>query len=244
MIRRGQLTEAEARYHPNRSVITRALGTDPAMVADTYELTAGPGDRLLLCTDGLTGMLEDAMIAETLVDLRRPQHRCVTRSSTPPTTPAATTTSRWSSSTSAAKVPCAAPPSTRAARGAAAAGSPLIGWLLLFALIVGGVVFSAYHVANSRAYLTAENGVVVIYQGVPGSFAGVTLSTPRRGDHRHRRRPRPRAPGAPEGRPADALARRGAEHAVEQLPRDHRREERRRSRHPQPPRPTPSPSTP
>ena len=41
MIRRGQLTEAEARYHPNRSVITRALGTDPSMVADTYELTAG-----------------------------------------------------------------------------------------------------------------------------------------------------------------------------------------------------------
>ena len=66
MIRRGQLSEAEARYHPNRSVITRALGTDPAVVADTYELTAGAGDRLLLCSDGLTGMLEDESLRRIL----------------------------------------------------------------------------------------------------------------------------------------------------------------------------------
>jgi serine/threonine protein phosphatase PrpC len=72
MIRRGQLTEAEARYHPNRSVITRALGTDPNMLADTYELDASPGDRLLLCSDGLTSMLEDGMIAEILTEYRTP----------------------------------------------------------------------------------------------------------------------------------------------------------------------------
>jgi protein phosphatase len=39
------------------------------------------------------------------------------------------------------------------------------------------VVFAAYNVAISRAYLTSENGVVVLYKGVPGSFAGITLST-------------------------------------------------------------------
>lgn len=53
----------------------------------------------------------------------------------------------------------------------------LIGWLLLFALIVGGAVYSAYHVAGSRAYITSENGYVVVNRGVPGSFAGVTLSS-------------------------------------------------------------------
>jgi hypothetical protein len=42
---------------------------------------------------------------------------------------------------------------------------------------VGGAIFGAYRIANSRAYLTAENGVAVVYQGVPGSFAGITLST-------------------------------------------------------------------
>ena len=73
MIRRGQLTEAESRYHPNRSVITRALGTDVNMLADTYDLEAAPGDRLLLCSDGLTGMLEDGMIAEILAEHRAPE---------------------------------------------------------------------------------------------------------------------------------------------------------------------------
>ena len=43
MIRQGQLTEAESRVHPNRSVITRALGTDPNMVADTFEVDAAAG---------------------------------------------------------------------------------------------------------------------------------------------------------------------------------------------------------
>ena len=72
MIRRGQLTEAESRYHPNRSVITRALGTDPNMSADTYEVDAEPGDRLLLCSDGLTAMLEDGAIGEALAAYRDP----------------------------------------------------------------------------------------------------------------------------------------------------------------------------
>ena len=73
MVRRGQLTEEESRIHPNRSVITRALGTDPNMSADTYEVDAAAGDRLLLCTDGLTGMLDDAEIAEILAAYRDPQ---------------------------------------------------------------------------------------------------------------------------------------------------------------------------
>ncbi len=75
MIRRGQLTEADARVHPNRSVITRALGTDSNMVADTYEIDANTGDRLLLCSDGLTGMLEDSRIAELLGGYSRSRDR-------------------------------------------------------------------------------------------------------------------------------------------------------------------------
>ena len=57
MIRQGTLTEEDSRVHPNRSVITRALGSDPNMFADTYEVDADPGDTLLLCSDGLTSML-------------------------------------------------------------------------------------------------------------------------------------------------------------------------------------------
>ena len=176
MIRRGQLTEAEARYHPNRSVITRALGTDPSVVADTYELTAGLGDRLMLCSDGLTGMLEDAMIAETLATYADPA--AATRALVDAANDAGghdniSVVVIDIGGEGAVRGATVDPSGARRGRGWLA----LLGWLLLFALIVGGVVFSAYHVANSRAYLIAENGVVVIYQGVPGSFAGITLST-------------------------------------------------------------------
>jgi len=54
LVRQGRITAEESRSHPNRSVITRALGSDPNMLADTFEVEAAPGDRLLLATDGLT----------------------------------------------------------------------------------------------------------------------------------------------------------------------------------------------
>ncbi|MCL2606867.1 MAG: Stp1/IreP family PP2C-type Ser/Thr phosphatase, partial [Coriobacteriia bacterium] len=66
MMRSGHLTAAEARSHPQRSVITRALGSDPNLNVDTYEIPVLRGDRLLICTDGLTSMIEDAQIEEIL----------------------------------------------------------------------------------------------------------------------------------------------------------------------------------
>ena len=66
MIEAGQLTEAEARVHPNRSVITRAIGSDPHMQPDLYELNVETGDRLLLCSDGICGMIEDHEIASIM----------------------------------------------------------------------------------------------------------------------------------------------------------------------------------
>ena len=176
MIRRGQLTESEARYHPNRSVITRALGTDPAVVADTYELTAGPGDRLLLCSDGLTGMLEDAMIAETLATYADPDEAAralVEAANDAGGHDNISVVIVDFGGTSAVRGAAVDPSGARSGRGWLA----LIGWLLLFGLIVGGAVFSAYHVAGSRAYISTDNGYVVVNSGVPGSFAGFTLST-------------------------------------------------------------------
>ncbi|MDH4139078.1 MAG: protein phosphatase 2C domain-containing protein, partial [Coriobacteriia bacterium] len=72
LIRQGSITEEESRTHPNRSVITRALGSDPNMYADTFEVDAEPGDRLLLCSDGLTSMLTDVRIADILASYRDP----------------------------------------------------------------------------------------------------------------------------------------------------------------------------
>jgi PPM family protein phosphatase len=66
LVRQGQLSEVEAEQHPQRSVITRALGTDEEVQIDTFSLEARPGDVLLLCTDGLNTMVSESDIAGAL----------------------------------------------------------------------------------------------------------------------------------------------------------------------------------
>jgi len=66
MVRRGELTPAQAAVHPHRSVITRALGTDGELEPDLSEVDIGEGDRVLVCSDGLSGFVSDAEIAELL----------------------------------------------------------------------------------------------------------------------------------------------------------------------------------
>jgi protein phosphatase len=66
LVRQGQLSEVEAEQHPQRSVITRALGTEEEVQIDTFSLAAKPGDVLLLCTDGLNTMVAEPDIAEML----------------------------------------------------------------------------------------------------------------------------------------------------------------------------------
>ncbi len=66
MVAAGQITALQARTHPFRNVVTRALGTKDAVEAGISRLVPKPGDVVMLCSDGLTGMLEDAAIAEVL----------------------------------------------------------------------------------------------------------------------------------------------------------------------------------
>lgn len=66
MIAAGELDPEEAAVHPYRSVITRAIGLDEEVSIDHVTIELGSGDRLLLCTDGLTNMVDDDGIAELL----------------------------------------------------------------------------------------------------------------------------------------------------------------------------------
>ncbi len=66
MRRRGQLTAQEADEHPQRSIITRALGPEPDVVVDTRSWRGAAGDVFLLCSDGLTSMLPETRVAELL----------------------------------------------------------------------------------------------------------------------------------------------------------------------------------
>jgi protein phosphatase len=68
LLRSGKLSPEEAEVHPQRSVITRALGTEPDVDVDTFTVQAEPGDLYLVCSDGLTSMVSDGEIQALLVD--------------------------------------------------------------------------------------------------------------------------------------------------------------------------------
>lgn len=65
MMRAGQLTSEEARNHPEKNVITRAIGVARNVKADFFEVDLQPQDRILMCSDGLSNMIED----DTLYDI-------------------------------------------------------------------------------------------------------------------------------------------------------------------------------
>ena len=68
--RQGRLTEEEAEEHPQRSIITRALGPEPSVNVDTMTFPARDGDVFLLCSDGLTTMVSDDQIRDILVNAK------------------------------------------------------------------------------------------------------------------------------------------------------------------------------
>ena len=70
LVRGGKLSAEEAEHHPQRSVITRALGTDPDVDVDTFTVEAEDGDVFVLCSDGLTDMVGDDEIGEVLAGSR------------------------------------------------------------------------------------------------------------------------------------------------------------------------------
>lgn len=66
LVQEGQLTEEQAREHPQRSMLTRAIGIDAVVEIDEAMIQPLNGDRLMLCSDGLTGMLTDEQILDAL----------------------------------------------------------------------------------------------------------------------------------------------------------------------------------
>jgi len=66
MVRRGELRPEIARIHPDRNIITRAVGGGPEIEVDYFEVDLRENDRILMCSDGLTDMLEDREIFEII----------------------------------------------------------------------------------------------------------------------------------------------------------------------------------
>jgi protein phosphatase len=73
LVREGRLTPEQAVVHPQRSIITRALGVDESVLVDVYPVDLDPGDRVLICSDGLTTMVREVDIARILRREHDPQ---------------------------------------------------------------------------------------------------------------------------------------------------------------------------
>ncbi len=170
LIEAGQITETEARFHPNRSVITRAIGSDPYMQPDIYELNLSSGDRLLLCSDGLNAMLDDYQIEEILRDVTDPQ-TCADMLVT-----AARDAGGYDNITT---IVVDIQGKAKAKQRRAIAKSRI--WMgVLIALVVlaiaGAFVGTQQFISNS-AYIGVQDGKVTIYKGIPDEFLGMQLSS-------------------------------------------------------------------
>lgn len=76
MVRSGRLTPEDAKTYPGRNLITRAVGVDSEVEADLYEITLREGQSLLLCSDGLSGMVTDVEIAEIVAQSASQEEAC------------------------------------------------------------------------------------------------------------------------------------------------------------------------
>jgi protein phosphatase len=76
LVSAGAITPEQARTHPQRTILLRALGEQPAVEVDVFAERLAPGDRLVLCSDGLWEMVGDEAIATTLAGVAEPQAAC------------------------------------------------------------------------------------------------------------------------------------------------------------------------
>ena len=73
LIRKGQLDRKKGRNHPEKNIITRAMGSRDEAVPDFFEVKLSPGDRILLCSDGLSNMVENDELRDIVRELDDPE---------------------------------------------------------------------------------------------------------------------------------------------------------------------------
>ena len=169
LIEAGKITPEEARVHPQRSVITRALGSDPLMRPDIYEIDVATGDKLLLCSDGLSSMITNEQIEAVMRRTADPQ-RCAAQL----VNEAIAAGGYDNVTVIVADVTGQAEKKMKKAVGKSRRWLALV--ISLFVLIVAGAVAGFGYYATHSAYVAEDHGKVAVYSGIPGDFLGISFS--------------------------------------------------------------------
>ena len=170
LIEAGQITPEEARVHPNRSVITRAIGSDIHMRPDIYELNVNAGDRILLCSDGLSSMISNNAI-ESIMRRQSDAQHCADEL----VTAALENGGADNVTVVVADVPGFS--EVREKKRAHKSRVFYIGLAIALVAVIFAAGFGGYAFISNSAYLIEENGKVSVYRGTPDDFMGIKLST-------------------------------------------------------------------
>ena len=203
MVREGQLTEEEAARHPQRSMITRSLGIDSDVQVDLRSFDVRDGDRIMLCSDGLTSMTSEDTIKSVLQQKKSPQAAAdelvdlaneaggednitvvvLDLSATgdaPPPPPVEA--SKAATSLTGAVPPAAAPPPPSGSSsnddpgfGRRVVRKIIVTLVILVVLVGAGYGALRYSLNHSWFVGVSDEGVVTIYQGRPEEVLGISM---------------------------------------------------------------------
>lgn len=174
MVREGKLRPEEAQHHPQRAYLERALGVDPDVDVDSYQVETAPGDRILLCTDGLTSMVDEVVIRDLLADESDPGRASQRLVET-------AVAAGGSDNITVVVIDYpeeAAAESSKRSRKIRWRKPPRIALLALGVAVALAVsLFTARTVALSRWYVGSDGGRVVVLRGVHGFIDSVEERT-------------------------------------------------------------------
>ena len=163
----GQITADEARTHPSRSIITRALGSDADMYADHFSLEVNDGDRIILCSDGLSSMISDSEMETVAVSSATPQQAA-------DNLVAAALTAGGSDNVTVVVVDVLNDGLADAARRRLLHRAAGVSGVI--AAVLAAVVLVSFAFIRGEWYLGIDNGTVAIYRGIKGDVFGIPLS--------------------------------------------------------------------
>ncbi|MGH2710662.1 MAG: Stp1/IreP family PP2C-type Ser/Thr phosphatase [Actinomycetota bacterium] len=186
LVDEGKLTAEEAEIHPQRSILTRALGVDQALHVDQAEIEPKPGDRILLCSDGLTGMVGEDRITEILSASKSPQAaadalvEAANEAGGQDNITAVVIDVLGDEAAPATDTRTRHAPPRRAPKSSPGSGNrwakPAI-WLAAVLIVVGLGLWTVKAMwIDKQFYVGESNGVVAVYSGIPAEPFGLELS--------------------------------------------------------------------